>query len=102
MDPVEAADPPLDTTRVYWAPFCPCVKPDPTWAFAIVRSGSSPTVTVSVLDVLFDVLLSVHEQATDAVFCKLDAAVRATLTFSVMVEEPLDAIGVDASVQVTA
>jgi hypothetical protein len=50
MVPLLAPKPPLVTVRVYCAPCWPCVKPLPTCAFEIVRSGAPPpTVSVAVL-----------------------------------------------------
>ncbi len=104
MVPLLAAIPPLVTVRVYCAPCWPCVKPLPTCAFEIVRSGNCPatTVTMSVFEVLLLVLLSVHVHATVAELLNGVAALFATFTFSVMPEVPLAAIGVALSVQVTA
>src|SRR5258708_6602161 len=104
MVPLLAAIPPLVTVRVYCAPCWPCVKPLPTCAFEIVRSGNCPatTVTMSVFEVLLLVFDSVHVHATVAELLNGVAALFATFTFSVMPEVPLAAIGVAASVQVTA
>src|SRR5260370_920233 len=68
----------------------------------MVKSGNCVTLTVSVLDTLLLVLDSVHEHATVAEFITVAGALFATLTFSVIVEVPLIAMGVAASVQVTA
>ena len=60
------------------------------------------TTTVSVLEVLLPVLVSVQVQEIDAVFCKLAAALTDTLTFKRIMEAPLAAIGVAGFVQVTS
>src|SRR5258707_12892893 len=57
---------------------------------------------MSVFEVLLLVLLSVHVHATVAELLNGVAALFATFTFSVMPEVPLAAIGIAASVQVTA
>src|SRR5258707_384717 len=68
----------------------------------MVKSGNCVTVTMSVLEVLLLVLISVQEHATVAVLLTVPAALLATFTFSVIFEVPLVAMGVAASVQVTA
>jgi hypothetical protein len=70
----------------------------------MVRSGAAPVlmVTVSVLEVLLLVLLSAQVHATAAEFIALAGAFAATFTFNVILEVPLAAIGVAASVQVTS
>ena len=77
--------PTLLTVIVYTAPTCPCTKL-PMCDLLSVRSGARFTVTMSVFDVLFAVLLSVHEHATDALLLRLVPDVPATLTVSVMTE----------------
>src|SRR5438067_1345199 len=70
--------------------------------FTMVRSGNCVTVTMSVFEVLLLVSSSVQEHATTAVLLTVAGALAATFTLSVMVEVPFTAIGVPASVQVTA
>src|SRR6202011_5843998 len=72
------------------------------WDFAMVRSGSCVTFTMSTFEVLLLVLLSVQVQATAAELLSGDEALLATFTFSVITEVPLTAMGVAVSVQVTS
>src|SRR5882724_7038636 len=78
MVPLEAPLPGFDTVRVYWAPFCPWLKPAPTCALAMVRSGNCVTFTTSVFEVLLLVLPSMQVHATTAELLSVDGAFAAT------------------------
>src|SRR5258708_39674575 len=80
VPPSVVALPPLVTTRLNCAPCWPSVKL-PMCDFAMVRSASCVTVTMSVLELLL-VLLFVQQQDTTAALLSVAAAVASTFMLS--------------------